>query len=176
MDPRHADRAGQAELRLRPTELPETWFPDLRVTVECVWGPMARVVDVAGIQGMPVSVGGFTAHLTDSLCPWNEGNWRFEAVDGRLRVSRSETADCELAIQGLTGLVFGTHSAADFAFRGWGQPTRQTQAAMHGALPADATAVSARVVLRRVRFIRVVQSQLCEDLSGFCIFVNCRIG
>ena len=135
---RHADQAGQAELRLRPTELPETWFPDLRVTVECVWGPMARIVDVTGIQGMPVggcTAGGFTAHLTDALCPWNEGNWRFEAVDGRLRVSRSDTADCELAIQGLTGLVFGTHSAADFACRGWGQPTCQTQTAMQALFP-----------------------------------------
>ena len=132
---RHADQAGQAELLLPPTDLPETWFPDLRVTVECVWGPMARIVDVTGIQGMPVGAGGFTAHLTDALCPWNAGRWRFEAVDGRLRVSRSDTADCELAIQGLTGLVFGTHSAADFAFRGWGQPTRQTQAAMQALFP-----------------------------------------
>ena len=132
---RHADQAGQAELRLRPTELPETWFPDLRVTVECVWGPMVRIVDVTGIQGMPVGTGSFTAHLADALCPWNEGTWRFEAVDGRLRVSRTDQAECELAMQGLTGLVFGTHCAADFAFRGWGQPSRQTQTAMHELFP-----------------------------------------
>jgi predicted acetyltransferase len=136
---RHADQAGQAELRLRPTELPETWFPDLRVTVEFVWGPMARIVDVMGIQGMPVGgcaadgheADGFTAYLTDALCPWNEGRWRFEAVDGRLRVSRTDEAHCELTIQGLTGLVFGTHSAADFAFRGWGQPALPVQEAIH---------------------------------------------
>ena len=137
---RHADQAGQAEIRLLPTELPETWFPDLRVTVECVWGPMARIVDVRGIQGMPVgtggsAAGGFTAHLADALCPWNEGRWRFEAVDGCLRVSRTDEADCELTIQGLTGLVFGTHSAADFAFRGWGQPARPVQEAMHALFP-----------------------------------------
>ncbi len=91
---------------------------------------MARIVHLTGIQGMPVGAGGFTAYLSDALCPWNEGNWRFEAVDGRLRVGRSDGADCELAIQVLTGLAFGTHSAADFAFRRWGKPTRQTQEAM----------------------------------------------
>jgi len=132
---RHADQCAQAELRLPPTDLPETWFPDLRVTVECNWGPMARIVDVSGIQGMPVGAGGFAARLTDALCPWNEGTWRFEAVDGRLQVNRCDAADCELAIQGLTGLVFGTHGATDFAFRGWGQPARQTQAAMQALFP-----------------------------------------
>ena len=80
-----------------------------------VWGPMARIVDVTGIQGMPVGPPA-SRPISPTSCPWNDGNWRFEAVDGRLRVSRSDTADCELAIQGLTGLVFGTHSAADFAF------------------------------------------------------------
>ena len=38
-------------------------------------------------------------------------------------------------MQGLTGLVFGTHSAADFAIRGWGQPTHQTQTAMQALFP-----------------------------------------
>ena len=38
-------------------------------------------------------------------------------------------------MQDLTGLVFGTHSAAGFAIRGWGQPTRQTQETMHALFP-----------------------------------------
>ena len=52
-------------------------------------------------------------------------------------------------MQSLTGLVFGTHSAADFAFRGWGQPTRQTQTAMQALFP-PAPPLSARIVLRVV--------------------------
>lgn len=133
---RHTDQAGQAEIRLAPTEQPETWWPDLRLTVESLGGaPMARVVDVAALNGMPVGEGAFTARVTDTLCPWNQGAWRFVAIDGKLEVSRASDADDELAIQGLTGLVFGTHDPADFAIRGWGTPSIETQAIMRAVFP-----------------------------------------
>lgn len=137
---RHTDQAGQAEILLPPAERPETWWPDLRMTVEFTGGgPMARVVDVAALGGMPVGgdtvAPAVTAHITDPLCPWNTGAWRFEAADGQLVVRRAGDAECDLAIQGLTGLVFGTHDPADFAVRGWGQLPAGTQAAMRTLFP-----------------------------------------
>jgi len=133
---RHTDQAGHAEIRLPPTERPETWWPDLRAAVEFSGGaPMARIVDVAALNGMVVGAGCFDIHLTDPLCPWNTGAWRFAATDGRLEVSRVADAECELAVQGLTGLVFGTHDGADFAVRGWGQPSAKTQAVMRAMFP-----------------------------------------
>ncbi len=137
---RHTDQAGQAEIRLPPAERPETWWPDLRATVEFSGGaPMARVVDVAALDGLPAGEGAgglsITAHITDPLCPWNTGAWRFAAADGRLEVTRAGDAECELTIQGLTGLVFGTHDPADFAVRGWGQLPAGTQVALRALFP-----------------------------------------
>jgi predicted acetyltransferase len=134
---RHTDQAGQAEIRLPPAERPETWWPDLRVAVEYMGGgPMARVVDVAALNGMPVGQDTtFTARLADPLCPWNAGVWRFAATAGQLEVARADHADTDLAIQGLTGLVFGTHDPADFAVRGWGQPPGGTQVVMRAMFP-----------------------------------------
>jgi hypothetical protein len=51
---------------------------------------MGRVVDVARIGGMETGPGGFTARVSDPLCPWNEGVWRFETVDGKLQVISME--------------------------------------------------------------------------------------
>jgi hypothetical protein len=84
---------------------------------------------------MPAGQGGVTVHLTDPLCPWNEGRWRLEAADGRLCVSSGSAPEGEVSIHGLTGLVFGTHGAGDFAFRGWGHPPPGVQAALHALFP-----------------------------------------
>jgi hypothetical protein len=63
--------------------------------------------------------------------------WRFESVAGELRVSRSSTAECELTIQGLTALIFGTHDPQDFILRGWGNPITEIQTVMRAMFPAQ---------------------------------------
>ncbi|MBN1811941.1 MAG: sterol carrier protein domain-containing protein [Anaerolineae bacterium] len=77
--------------------------------------------------------------LTDPLCPWNEGVWRFETVDSLLQVhpvaSAEDAADSTLSIQALAALVYGTHDPADFTFHGWGDPLPQMQAMMRGMFP-----------------------------------------
>ena len=105
-----------------------------------------RVVDVGAIGDMRAdsgaSAGGgqFVAHISDPLCPWNEGAWRFAAEGGRLRVSRVEDrgggAVVELTIQGLTALVFGSHDPADFVYCGWGAPAPAALTAMRTLFPA----------------------------------------
>ena len=134
---RHADQTNQAELRLAPTELPETWLADMRVTVEYVGGhPLTRVADVAALSGLPVGPGSFDVSIHDPLCPWNQGAWHFESVEGALQVSRTERDACELAIQGLAGLVFGVHDPSDFAYRGWGEPCPELAVTMRSMFPA----------------------------------------
>jgi hypothetical protein len=133
---RHIDQAATAELWLPPSELPETWLADLQVRLEAFkLAPMGRVLDVIRLEGMPAGPGGFTARLSDPLCPWNEGAWRFEGCDGVLQVSPSELAECQLSIQGLSALVYGTHDPADFPLRGWGDPTSRVQEAMRAMFP-----------------------------------------
>jgi predicted acetyltransferase len=133
---RHVDQAEEVELWLPPFEWPETWLSDIRVKVETVSrAPMGRVLDVARVGGMQVGPGRFSFRLSDPLCPWNQGDWEFRSIDGALQVGPTEGADCDLSIQGLSALVYGTHDPADFAIRGWGKPTPELQMTMRGMFP-----------------------------------------
>ena len=128
---RHIDQADRAEIWLPPYEHPETWLADIQVKIESqVRAPMSRVLNVAEIGGMETGEGSFSVSIIDSICPFNEGKWKLESIEGQLKVSKSKDADCELTIQGLTALVFGTHDPQDFPLRGWGNPTTEIQSVM----------------------------------------------
>ncbi|MBT3389094.1 MAG: hypothetical protein HN413_01650 [Chloroflexi bacterium] len=134
---RHIDQANRAELWLPPYEQPETWFADMDTEFERTWiPPMGRVLDVAALGGMQSDPARFSARVEDPLCPWNSGIWEFEGRGGMLEVTPASEADCELSIQGLSALVYGTHSPADFAIRGWGNPSPEVQAAMQTVFPS----------------------------------------
>jgi hypothetical protein len=139
---RHIDQANQIELWLAPAEVPETWLVDMNVTVGTAYfTPMVRVVDVAQLdaRGVHTGPGCFSARIADPLCPWNEGIWRFETVDGVLRVGpvggAEAAADCALSIQAVAALLYGTHDPGDFVFRGWGVPSPPVQEAMRAMFP-----------------------------------------
>lgn len=133
---RHVDQADRVELLLAADEHPETWLADLGVKSESdPLAPLGRVLDVARLGGMQVGPGCFTAHITDPICPWNEGVWRFEAHNGVLQVGQGDLPDCDLDIQGVTALVYGTHDPDDFTLRGWGNPPPDVQTAMRAIFP-----------------------------------------
>ncbi len=133
---RHVDQAERAELWLPADEYPETWLADLQIKVESATRPaMSRVLDVEKTGGMSVGEGSFSARVTDPLCPWNEGVWRFEGCDGRLQVSKASGADCDLTIQGLSALVSGTHDPQDLSLRGWGNPNPALQTVLRTIFP-----------------------------------------
>ncbi len=134
---RHVDQADRAELRLAPYERPNTWLADLELKTElATWGPMGRILAVDGIGGMQAGQGAFTARMFDPMCPWNEGIWRFEGVDGALNVSAAAQAQCDLTIQGLSGLVYGVTDPQDLRYRGWGNPEPDVQQAMRSLFPS----------------------------------------
>jgi predicted acetyltransferase len=133
---RHIDQADRVELSLPTDEYPENWLADIQVKVEAAIRPaMNRVLDVQAIAGMKVGQGSFSARIIDPLCPWNEGIWRFTAVDGRLQVSKTSHADCELTIQGLGALIAGTRDPQDFPLRAWGSSEPEIQTIMRGMFP-----------------------------------------
>jgi len=133
---RHIDQADRVELSLRADEYPETWLADFQPKVEsAIRLAMSRVLDVEKMGGMQVGEGSFAAKISDPLCPWNEGIWRFKEQAGQLQVLRASLADCELTIQGLSALVNGTHDPADFSLRGWGNPDFGLQAILRGMFP-----------------------------------------
>jgi predicted acetyltransferase len=125
---RHIDQADRAEVWLSDDEYPETWLADIQPKVEStIRAAMSRILDVEKIGGMNVGSGSFSARVIDPLCPWNEGIWRFESRDGKLKISRTSKADCDLTIQGLTALIAGVHDPQDIPLRGWGNPDSALQ-------------------------------------------------
>jgi predicted acetyltransferase len=133
---RHVDQADRVEIWLPASEYPETWLADIQVKTESAIRPaMSRVLDLEKIGGMNVGEGSFTAQIIDPLCPWNEGSWQFEASGGKLQVSKTSKAECQLTIQGLTALIAGAHDPQDFSLRGWGNPKSGLQIHMRTMFP-----------------------------------------
>jgi predicted acetyltransferase len=133
---RHIDQAKQAELWLPAFERPETWLSDMNVEPEKGrFTPMGRVVDLARLRGMQTGPGLVHLCVRDTHCPWNEGCWRLETANGRLQVRRSNKADCDLSIQGLSALIYGAHDPGDFCVRGWGHPSPETLTTMRAMFP-----------------------------------------
>ena len=133
---RHIDQAERVEIWLSDDEYPETWLADLQVKVESAIRPaMSRVLDIEKISGLSVGEGSFKARISDPLCPWNEGCWRFESGNGGLQLSKVSTADCDLTIQGLTSLIAGVHDPQDFPLRGWGSPDLDLQSSLREMFP-----------------------------------------
>lgn len=142
---RHVDQSSAIWMGLPSNAYIETWLHDLKVEVHPRMGspifglptPMGRVVSVDSLDGIPVGEGSFTALVSDDNCDWNNAAFRFSGVDGELRVDQlsSREADCELTIQGVSALVYGTHAPEDFYYRGWGDPEPETQQIMSRMFP-----------------------------------------
>ena len=133
---RHVDQADRVEFWLPADEYPETWLSDIQVKTESAIRPaMSRVLDVERIGGMNVGEGSFTAQIIDPLCPWNESTWLFESSAGKLQVSRTSKAECQLTIQSLTALIAGAHDPQDLSLRGWGDPKPAIQTILRTMFP-----------------------------------------
>lgn len=137
---RHADQVKEAVIEVRPDDAPETWYRDLQATVrtdvEGAWpGPMARVVDVAGLSGIGAGAGEVTLAIQDPFCPWNEGVFTFRGDGGTLAVTQGGEPSASITIQGLSALVFSGTDPETFAFRGWGDPDRTTAEALRELFP-----------------------------------------
>lgn len=128
---------------MRPDERPETWFSDIDFSVssDISLVPMGRVINVEGLNGIPVGNGTITLAIDDSHCPWNTGIFRFTGQDGYLSVSKLDdatTVDARLTIQGLSALVYGTHATEDFQWRGWGTLRGKTADTLSMLFPLQA--------------------------------------
>jgi predicted acetyltransferase len=132
---RHIDQVNDVSIKVAPFELPETWLPDMQVETTSRRSPMGRVIDMRNIGGMQTGTGRFTARIRDAQCPWNEGIFTFETVDGALCVREAEAPDCDLDVRALSALIYGSHDPVEFALRGWGSPSPEIQTAMRTMFP-----------------------------------------
>jgi len=96
---------------------PDSTFEDLCedphiLKVEKDQGPMIRIVDIERALVTRPFVGSgrasFTMAVTDSAAPWNEGTWRVEAGDGRVRAEKTDAApDVEMSVNFLAPIYTG---------------------------------------------------------------------
>ena len=98
---------------------------------------MVRVINIAGLNGMPAGSGRLVVRVDDPVIVAHSGVYIMESVDGKLQVTRTDdTPDCTLSVHGLTALIYGLRDPGEFALRGWGNPSPETQAMMRAMFPA----------------------------------------
>lgn len=138
---RHVDQVARVVLTVGADEVPELWATDLAAHTEAAvsfprsGGPMARVLSLEPLAGLPVGTGGVTVELTgDDLV---SGRYRLEADAGRLVVSRDAGAGpaVTLGVAGLSGLVYGVLDPVDVVIRGFGSVDADAADALRTLFP-----------------------------------------
>jgi predicted acetyltransferase len=133
---RHIDQVGKVILTIRSDQTGENFFTDIRPEYQGVFvPPMARVITLNALNGLPCSEGEITIRLADEYCEWNTGAWRLLGKDGRLQITPGGTPDCTLTIQGLSALIYGVTDPAELTLRGWGDPSPFHQAILQTLFP-----------------------------------------
>jgi len=133
---RHIDQVGKVILRLKPGQFGETLFTDIQPEYSKFFvAPMARIVNIRELAGLPAGPGEITINVSDPDCGWNTGVWQLSSDEGRLSVKPGQQADCNLTIQGLTALVYGVYDPDEFSLRGWGDPNPDQQTTLRQMFP-----------------------------------------
>jgi predicted acetyltransferase len=133
---RHIDQAKEVELWIPPHAHPETWLSDLNLSTRQLYiSPMGRILNLEELEGIEVGPGRFHVQIKDPFCPWQKGMWAFQSQEGKLAVQPSAQADLTLSIQGLSALIYGTHTVEDFQYRDWGNPSPQMMRTLTSMFP-----------------------------------------
>ena len=120
---RHVDQVARIVLTVGLDDAPELWGTDLpvtygsRVAFPSSPGPMARVLDLGAMSGMPVGEGAATVRVVDDLIG---GTYRLAGDGGRLEVTTAPDAASTLTAAGLSGLIYGVLDPIDVVARGLG--------------------------------------------------------
>lgn len=138
---RHVDQVKQIRMPLREGQHPHMWFTDDGETTilsneDYSWGPpMARIVTIAGLNGIPVGDAEATITVQDEQAPWNNGIWTFSGKEGQLSVREGGTPGGDLTINGLSAIIFSGLEAETLPYRGWGSVDAETASALQRLFP-----------------------------------------
>lgn len=157
----HEDQVATVVTTVGPAELPELWLTDLQSVAETAIAlphappPMARVLSLDALSGMPVGPGRVAVQVVDD--PFVTGSYLLDGGSGNLEVSRRVGAapTAVLTAVGLSGLLFpgpgdvgpGHHSAEPV--RPGRQRCRRRAASPSGPAATVPRACRARRVRRR---------------------------
>ncbi|WP_345635907.1 GNAT family N-acetyltransferase [Rugosimonospora acidiphila] len=143
---RHVDQVARVSVTVDPDEAPEQWLTDLtfvsesRVAFPMSAAPMARVLSIEALAGMPVGPGRVTVTVVDD--PLIAGEYLLDGASGELGVSRvgatvpgARVPAATLTVPGLSGLVYGVLDPAELALRGLGTVPDDAAGELRGIFP-----------------------------------------
>jgi len=137
---RHVDQVGRIVATVGLDDVPELWGTDFTVTTSGVVGfprspaPMARVLDLEALAGLPVGEGAVTVEVVGD--PLVRGTFRLAGEGGYLAVSQaSAAAGATLGVAGLSGLVYGVLDPVDVVARGLGRIDTGAAASLRTLFP-----------------------------------------
>ncbi|MCX4387277.1 GNAT family N-acetyltransferase [Micromonospora peucetia] len=134
---RHVDQVERVTLQLPADELPELWLTDLAVHVEArvarpnAAAPMARLLSVDALAGLPVGPGRVRVELTGDR--WLAGSCLLDGTTGTLELVTGAAATAgspptaTLTAAGISALAYGVLDPVEVGLRGLG--TMSTDAA-----------------------------------------------
>lgn len=138
---RHIDQVKQIRMPLREGQHPQLWFTDDGETTilsneDYSWGaPMARIVTISGLNGIPVGDAEATITVHDDQAPWNNGRWTLSGKDGVLNIREGGTSGGEVLINGLSSILFSGFDATMLPYRNWGSVDADTAKALQVLFP-----------------------------------------
>ncbi|RKN48309.1 GNAT family N-acetyltransferase [Micromonospora endolithica] len=127
---RHIDQVATVQVRLPADELPELWLTDLDVHVEArvarpgSSAPMARLLSMDALAGLPVDPGRVRVELTGDR--WLAGSYLLDGTTGALELVTGPAAEAgappvaTLTAAGLSALAYGVLDPVEVALRGLG--------------------------------------------------------
>jgi predicted acetyltransferase len=137
----HADQAARIIVTVPAGEMPELWATDFEAVTQATTSfprspaPMARVLSVEGLAGMPAGGGAAVVDIVDDL--YTAGRYVLEGTAGTLTVRRAgaEAPEATLTSAGLSALVFGVLDPYDLNIRGLGEVPAEPAARLRNLFP-----------------------------------------
>ncbi|MEU7609418.1 GNAT family N-acetyltransferase [Micromonospora sp. NPDC049204] len=145
---RHVDQVERVTVQVPPDELPELWLTDLdmhveaRIAVPGSSAPMARLLSLDALSGLPAGPGRVRVELTGDR--WLAGTHLLDGTGGALELT-ADTAgrapSATLTAAGLSALAYGVLDPAELPLRDL------------GVVPVDAAAELRSIFPRRVPYV-----------------------
>ncbi len=126
----HKDQVLSIKFQTSRKEQVESWLPDLKAqskTRDWVPSPMARIIDVRGLNGIEATNGSVILEIEDEWIENNNSTWKFEGKDGRLSVTPSNEKGQKLNIRALTEIIYSRYNFERFRLMGWSKLDEKTE-------------------------------------------------
>lgn len=139
---RHVDQVKEIRMPILENEQPYMWLTNdddcvsLLTAEDYSWGaPMARIVTLSGLNGIPAGVGEACITISDPQAPWNTGTWTLCGNGGTLQITEGGESGGEVSINGLAAMLFNGIDPRTLTHRGWGEVNAETATALQSIFP-----------------------------------------